>query len=77
MKYLLSIVFAFAAVNWQSYAATENHQEVYVYICTGPTASRYHRSQYCSGLNNCSGSIVQVTLAKAKAMHRTPCKKCY
>lgn len=48
-----------------------------VYVCTGPTASTYHKSNRCSGLNRCSGEIVPVSLSKAKQMGRRPCKKCY
>ena len=48
-----------------------------VYICTGPKAKAYHRTDRCSGLNRCSGDIVSVSLEKAKQMGRTPCKKCY
>lgn len=48
-----------------------------VYVCTGPTASTYHKTNRCSGLNRCSGDIIPVSLSKAKQMGRRPCKKCY
>ena len=48
-----------------------------VYICTGPKAKVYHRTDRCSGLNRCSGDIVSVSLEKAKQMGRRACKKCY
>ena len=48
-----------------------------VYVCTGPKAYTYHKSSDCSGLNNCSGSVISVSLSKAKQMGRRPCKKCY
>lgn len=48
-----------------------------VYICTGPKAYTYHKSSDCSGLNRCSGSVISVSLSKAKQMGRRPCKKCY
>lgn len=41
-----------------------------VYICTGPKAAVYHRTNHCSGLNRCSGDIVSVSLSKAKGMGR-------
>ena len=48
-----------------------------VYVCTGPRARVYHRTASCSGLSRCSGSIVSVSLAKAKSMGRRACRKCY
>jgi hypothetical protein len=47
-----------------------------VYICTGPHARRYHKSATCKGLRNCSCEIKQVSLEKAKKMHKTPCHIC-
>lgn len=48
-----------------------------VYVCTGPTAKRYHKYSNCKGLSNCSGSIAKVSLEKAKSMGKTPCRMCY
>ena len=48
-----------------------------VYICTGHSAKRYHRTKSCSGLGNCKASIEEVSKSEAKEMGRTPCKKCY
>lgn len=56
---------------------TSQPQEKSVYICTGPTAKRYHAKKSCSGLKKCSGAIQQISLQKAKNMGRTPCKRCY
>ena len=47
-----------------------------VYICKGRYAKVYHTSANCSGLTNCKGGIEKVSLFEAKAMGRTPCKKC-
>lgn len=48
-----------------------------VYICTGSSATKYHRTADCRGLNNCKGSIVKVTRSDAEnKYHRTPCKIC-
>lgn len=52
-------------------------QEKSVYICTGPSAKRYHAKKSCTGLKNCSGAVQQISLQKAKSMGRTPCKRCY
>lgn len=47
-----------------------------VYICTGPKARVYHNSSRCKGLRRCSGTIKKVSLEKARAMHRRPCRIC-
>lgn len=46
-----------------------------VYICTGKSAKRYHRTSNCRGLNRCSGKIV--SKSSAEKGNRTPCKICY
>lgn len=45
-----------------------------VYICDSQNAIRYHLTQNCKGLKNCSHRIVRVTLEKAKGMNLTLCK---
>lgn len=45
-----------------------------VYICDSPNAIRYHLTQNCKGLRNCSHRIVTVALDKAKSMNLTLCK---
>ena len=52
-------------------------QATKVYICTGPKAQVFHATTNCSGLSRCSGSIVSLTEAQARAKGRRPCKKCY
>lgn len=47
----------------------------YVYICTGPNATAYHRTPRCSGLNRCSGIIEKVS--KLAVTDRHPCGRCY
>lgn len=51
--------------------------ETYVYICTGGSSKRYHKTDRCKGLDNCKGTIKKVTLAYAEDKGRTPCKICY
>lgn len=68
---------AFSTSYKQKANSNNVHGEPIVYVCTGPTASTYHKSNRCSGLNRCSGEIVPVSLSKAKQMGRRPCKKCY
>lgn len=48
-----------------------------VYICTGRSATVYHKTSKCRGLNRCSGSVKEVTIEKAKSMNRRACKICY
>jgi len=48
-----------------------------VYICTGKSSKRYHKTDECRGLDNCSGDIKLITIEKAKQMGRTPCRVCY
>lgn len=52
-------------------------QETYVYICTGPQSTKYHKTSTCKGLKRCSREVIKITLDKAKEMKRTPCKICY
>ncbi len=52
--------------------------ETYVYVCTGGSSKRYHKTSQCRGLENCSKNIKKVTLSYAEeTMKRTPCKICY
>lgn len=48
-----------------------------VYVCNGKYAKRYHRTRYCSGLNNCQGGVVEMPIEDAEARGLTPCRKCY
>lgn len=70
MKRLFAVIALFMAINISA-------GDSYVYICTGPKAKRYHKTEKCRGLQNCSGEITKVTIEKAKAGGKTPCKICY
>lgn len=48
-----------------------------VYICTGKSAKKYHKSSRCKGLRNCKGDIVKIERSRAEAMGKTPCRICY
>ena len=48
-----------------------------VFVCNGKFAKRYHRTRHCSGLGNCQGEIVEMTVEQAEAQGKTPCRKCY
>jgi len=47
-----------------------------VYICTGRYAHVYHQSRACEGLDDCNGSIEEISITKAERMGRRPCKLC-
>ncbi len=48
-----------------------------VYVCTGPKSKRFHSSQSCRGLRNCSGQVVKMSKTDAQKAGYTPCKICY
>ena len=57
---------------------TSCQQQPKVYICTGSQSERYHRTNTCIGLENCSKQIIKVTKDDATNKHkRTPCRICY
>ena len=71
MKRLLLIVSLFVLCS----ASSDKEQRVYV--CTGGWAKCYHLDKNCEGLNQCGGTIKQVTLEEAKKMDRgKPCGYC-
>lgn len=48
-----------------------------VYVCTGGWAKCYHYDRKCEGLNQCGGTIKEVSLEDAKKMGRSkPCGYC-
>ena len=48
-----------------------------VYICNGPSATKYHRSSNCSGLNGCSASVSSTSKGNAEKKGYSPCAKCH
>lgn len=48
-----------------------------VYICTSSSATKYHNSDKCWGLNRCKSKIEKVSIDDAEEMGYTPCKICY
>ena len=75
MKKRLSVCVLFAMLS--IVIATGNNENSKVYICTGPTATVYHKTDKCAGLYNCSDKVVEVTIAQAAEKNRRPCKRCY
>lgn len=62
---IISIAASFLA------AATTPTQ--YVYICNGKSSKKYHLTENCRGLGNCSTKIEKVTVDQAKQKGRTLC----
>ena len=75
-KLLLLAVMAMAFTSADMPQPTQE-QTTYVYVCTGPSSKRYHRTPNCSGLNRCSREIKKITLQEAEKKGRTACKKCF
>ena len=48
-----------------------------VYICTGKASKRFHSSDSCEGIMQCTKKIMAMTRADAEKRHRTFCHKCY
>lgn len=48
-----------------------------VYICTGGSSKRYHKTDECWGLNSCEAKIKEVSEGYAISIGRTRCKICY
>ena len=48
-----------------------------VYICTGASATKYHKVKNCRGLNSCGGEIKTVAESTAKSNGREKCLICY
>ena len=57
--FLLSFIFLTGSANLNL------NQNTYVYICTGPKAEKYHKTDRCRGLNRCSADIKKVSLDEA------------
>ncbi len=47
-----------------------------VFVCTGGSSKKYHGLKDCRGLSSCHGSVVKMTVAKAKQAGKTACKLC-
>lgn len=77
-KILLILAFMVGAIT-TSYSDTliAEASEQTVYICTGSSSKRYHKTNKCKGLRNCGGRIIAISKAEAEDMGRTPCQICY
>ncbi len=84
MKNLLILTFISSSFLFASFSNPEKNKikkeiskEEVVYLCNGPSSFKYHRTNTCRGLNNCSTSITKSTLTYALKNNRTACKICY
>ena len=48
----------------------------HVYICTGGSATKYHSTPNCRGLNLCKGDVIKISIGDARNQGRTACKIC-
>lgn len=84
-KLLLLILSAFFSIGLNSCSSSDSEPpdtgtdapQTTVYICDGPYAEAYHNTPDCTGLSNCSGSVLEVTEQEAIDMGRHPCEICY
>lgn len=72
MKRILIGVMVLGCVSFISCATSEK-----VYICKSSSATKYHNSDECWGLNRCKSKIEEVSIEDAEDMGYTPCKICY
>ena len=54
-------------------AASAPKTDTTVYICNGKSSTKYHYTEDCRGLNNCSTAIEKTTLKAAQNKGRTLC----
>lgn len=71
---LLAIIAVYSCNNTES--KNDDSQDMYVYICTGGYATKYHAYPNCKGLRNCGGTIKAISIEDAEKMGRTPCQIC-
>jgi hypothetical protein len=70
MRNLVLLWIVIGTAQWQA--------QTMVYICTGPKAIVFHRSNQCKGLLECRNKIILVLRSEAKtAYRRRHCYLCY
>jgi hypothetical protein len=52
---------------------SSNIEQPTVYICLGPNSVRYHLTNNCRGLQNCSTELKTVTIEEARKLGRSLC----
>ena len=49
-----------------------------VYVCSGKASTKYHKVEFCRGLETCTTKISSVSLkAAVDSLKRTPCFVCF
>lgn len=79
MRYcvILAVCMLFVCCsNKQDKHKVPTDKETIVYVCTGPYARKFHFTQDCDGLQNCSGFIMEMTLEKAESKGYRYCHWC-
>ena len=76
-----TILFTAALLFGQAFFAQpvqeRTEQDTTVYICTGSSSKRYHKTDKCKGLVKCSKEVVKVEKSYAESKGKTPCMMCY
>ncbi len=69
------IIFCFLVMCLFSFCSAGKNRDAY--ICTGPTAYAYHKTNNCKGLRRCTGEIKKISIKQAKKENRKACKLCF
>lgn len=78
LKLLLILSFAISSIVLTSCDNSKKDSDNNkVYVCDGPDSKRYHKNKDCWGLDNCSGSIHELSISDAEDDAYTKCKICY
>ena len=91
MKHLLSLILAAMLVMAAACSSDEQQEQQQpplvdissvlptdtVYMCTGSGSKRFHSSDTCAGVEQCTKEIIAVTRAEAEKRHRSFCQRCY
>ena len=76
-----TILFTAALLFGQAFFAQpvqeRTEQDTTVYICTGSSSKRYHKTDKCKGLLKCGKEILEVKQSYAESKGKTPCMMCY
>ena len=75
--FILTAALIFGQVFYAQPELERTTADTYVYMCTGPSSKRYHKSDRCKGLAKCSKEVVKVEKSYAESKGKTPCKMCY
>ncbi|MBQ7853125.1 MAG: hypothetical protein IJ342_09695 [Muribaculaceae bacterium] len=77
MKKILLLAIMVMAFTSADMPDARQEAEEYVYICTGPSSKRYHKTERCKGLRKCSDDVIRISKSQAINQGKTPCKICY